>query len=81
MEVEVEANLVFNRSIKLRVIDGSLLSGTLFVYESDNPYVLVFIFSIDEQTFLTEEEGSIRLDIFKDDLSRELKSWLEGKSL
>lgn len=78
MELEVETNLVLTRHIKLRVADGSLLSGSLLVYECDDPYVLVLTVTPSQQTFLADDDV-IRIDIFKEDLSRELKHWLESK--
>jgi hypothetical protein len=78
MDLEIETNLVINRHIKLRVADGTLLAGLLLVYECEEPYVLVLTITPDLQTFLTEDD-IIRVDVFKDDLSRELKHWLEGE--
>jgi hypothetical protein len=71
-EVEVDTNLVLSKKIKLRTVRGSIISASLQVFESDEPYVLIFL-------FVTEKNEEIRFDVFKDDLSRELRIWLEGK--
>lgn len=81
MELEVEAHLVLTKHLKLRIVDGSLLSGTLMVYECDEPYLLILTLAPDSRSLLAKgEDGMIRLDIFKEDLSRELKQWLAGKN-
>eukprot|EP00981_Chlorochromonas_danica_P013310 scaffold6125_cov262-Ochromonas_danica.AAC.2 len=80
MELEVEAHLVLTKHLKLRIVDGSLLSGTLMVYECDEPYLLILTLTTDSRSLLAKgEDGIIRLDIFKEDLSRELKQWLAGR--
>lgn len=72
-EVEVETTQIFNqRKLELRTVDGSVLLFFLDVFESESPYVMIFIVQ-------TAERHSIRMDIHKGDLARELRLWLEGK--
>eukprot|EP01031_Cornospumella_fuschlensis_P038327 gene38327-46577_t len=82
MDFEVDTNLVLNRRIKLRVVDGDVISGSLLVYECEDPYVLILTLTpdLEGQAFLrSSDDDIIRLDVFKEDLSRELKHWMEGK--
>lgn len=79
MEVEVETNLVLNKHIKLRVSNGTIVSGNLMVYECEEPYVLVITVLPDDQPILSDDDV-IRTDVFKEDLSRELKHWLDGEN-
>lgn len=72
MELEVDTVLVLKKRMKFRLTNGELTSGELRVYECEEPYVLVFIIYLE-----TNEE--VRTDIFKDELAKELRSWLEGK--
>lgn len=73
-EMEIDAALVLAKKIKLRTIHGIIIGTDLRVYECEDPYVLIFL-------FITELSDEFRLDIFKEDLSKELKYWLEGKYL
>ena len=84
MDLEVDTNLVLNRRIKLRVVDGDVISGSLLVYECEDPYVLILTLTpdLEGQAFLrSSDDDIIRLDVFKEDLSRELKHWMEGNWL
>lgn len=72
MELEVDTVLIFKKRIKLRLINGELTQGDLRVFECEEPYVLVFLIE-------TQVHEELRMDIFKDDLARELRSWIEGK--
>ena len=71
-EVEVDAILVLSKRVKLRMINSEVITADLRVYESEDPYVLVFLVE-------TDSHDSLRMDIFKEDLAKELRSWLEGK--
>jgi Ca2+-binding EF-hand superfamily protein len=72
MELEVDTVLVLKKRMKFRLTNGELTSGELRVYECEEPYVLVFIINLE-----TNEE--VRADVFKDELAKELRAWLEGK--
>ena len=72
-EIEVDAAQILNeRQIKLRTEDGTILLFYLDVFESESPYAMIFIIK-------TAHNHSIRMDIQKEDLARELRLWLEGK--
>jgi hypothetical protein len=71
-EVEVDANLVLAKKIKLRTIGGAIVAADLQVFECDDPYVLILM-------LVTESGDEVRMDIFKKDLSKEMRLWLEGK--
>ena len=71
-ELEVDANLVLSKRIKLRTIGGAIIGTDLQVFECEDPYVLIFV-------LLTDSGDEVRMDVFKNDLSKELKVWLEGK--
>ena len=74
-EVEVETSQILKgRRLKLRTVDRAVLPIVLNVFECESPYVMIFIISISE-TY------SLRMDIQKGDLARELGLWLEGKNL
>lgn len=74
-EIEVETSQIMKgRRIKLRTNDRAVLPVVLNVFECESPYVMIFIISISE-TY------SLRMDVQKGDLARELGLWLEGKNL
>jgi hypothetical protein len=72
-EVEVETTQIFKeRKLQLRTFDGTVLHFLIDVFESESPYVMIFIIQ-------TAERQSIRMDVQKADLAKELRLWLEGK--
>jgi hypothetical protein len=72
-EVEVETTQIFKeRKLQLRTVDGTVLHFFIDVFESESPYVMIFIIQ-------TAERHSIRMDVQKADLAKELRLWLEGK--
>ena len=72
-EVEVETTQIFKqRKLELITVDGTVILFFLDVFESESPYVMIFIVQ-------TDERQSIRMDVHKGDLARELRLWLEGK--
>ena len=71
-EFEVETSLVLKKHIKLRDVSGIILDGLLYVYESEDPYILILLVETEYQT-------DIKVTIFKEDLARELRLWLNGK--
>lgn len=72
-EIEVETIQIFkDMRQKLRTVDGVVLLLYIDVFESETPYVMIFIIK-------TPQNHSIRMDIQKDQLARELRLWLEGK--
>ena len=72
-EIEVDAaHILKDKQLKLRTIDGNILMFFMDVYESEAPYVMICIIK-------TAQGHSVRMDIQKDDLARELRLWLEGK--
>lgn len=72
-EVEVETTQIFKqRKLELLTVDGTVILFFLDVFESESPYVMIFIIQ-------TAERQSIRMDVHKGDLARELRLWLEGK--
>jgi hypothetical protein len=58
----------------LRTVDGTVLHSFLDVFESESPYVMIFIIQ-------TATRHSIRMDVQKSDLAKELRLWLEGKTI
>lgn len=70
-EEEIVTVRILSKRIKLRTVTGKLLEGHLDVYECEVPYIMVFLVSGDF--------GEVRMDVQKDDLSLELRLWLEGK--
>lgn len=72
MELEVDTVLVLKKRMKFRLTNGELTSGELRVYECEEPYVLVFIINL-------ETNDEVRTDVFKEELAKELRAWLEGK--
>jgi hypothetical protein len=71
--IEVEANLVFSQEMTLRAVAGAIFAAVVDVFECQEPYTLVFI--------VTMLDGhSQRMDVHKDDLSLELRRWLDGMS-
>lgn len=74
MEEEIETVMVLSKKVKLRTINGQIIVGNMQVYESEDPYVLVFL--VD-----TDFDSTLRMDVRKDDLALELRKWLEGKQI
>jgi hypothetical protein len=91
MEIEVEAVCVLSKKMKLRASSGSLFSGAVQVYESEDPFCLIFVVSTlpnssndgtSSSNHYATSGGlshSVRLDVYRDDLARELREWLDGK--
>jgi len=73
-EIEVEAVMVLRKALKMRTVMGQIFQGKMDVYECPKPYVLILNIS-------TEHEHSVRMDVHKQDLSREMRLWLEGKQI
>jgi len=73
-EVEVEAVMVLRKVLKMRTVMGQIFQGKMDVYECPKPYVLILNIS-------TEHEHTVRMDVHKQDLSREMRLWLEGKQI
>ena len=74
-EVEVEtAQILKRKRLRLRTVGRSVLPVEVSVFESESPYVMIFIICISETR-------SIRMDVQQDDLARELGLWLEGETL
>ena len=73
-EVEVEAVMVLRKVLKMRTAMGQIFQGKMDVYECPKPYVLILNIS-------TEHEHTVRMDVHKQDLSREMRLWLEGKQI
>lgn len=74
-EVEVETSQILKRKrLRLRTVGRSVLPIELNVFESESPYVMIFIICISGTR-------SIRMDVQQDDLARELGLWLEGVTL
>lgn len=72
-EIEVDAtHILKEKQLKLRTEDGTILLFYLDVFESETPYVMIFIIK-------TAHGHSTRMDIQKEDLACELRLWLEGK--
>lgn len=72
-EIEVDAQLVYRKpAAKLRTVDGSIVMFHVDVYETETPYVMIFVLKINEHSM-------VRMDVHKPDLARELRLWLEGK--
>ena len=71
-EQDVDAVLILDRKLKLRSVTGQLFPGEVLVYEVLHPYCLIL-------TVSTQHEHSIRCDILKEVLARELRLWLDGK--
>jgi len=71
-EQDVDAVLILDRKLKLRSITGQLFPGEVLAYEVLHPYCLIL-------TVSTQHEHSIRCDIHKEMLARELRLWLDGK--
>lgn len=74
MDQEIETVLVLTKKLKLRTVAGQLISGYMKVFECETPYVIIIL--VD-----TEHGQSLRMDVHKEDLALELRSWLEGKSI
>eukprot|EP01032_Pedospumella_encystans_P022776 gene22776-25801_t len=74
MEQEIETVLVLTKKLKLRTVTGQLIAGFMKVFECEKPYVIVAL--VD-----TEFGQSLRMDVHKEDLAIELRSWLEGKQI
>jgi hypothetical protein len=71
-EVEVDTTQICTeKQLKLRTSAGTILLFYLDVFESETPYVMIFV--------LKNTDYSIRMDIQKEDLAKELRLWLEGK--
>ena len=74
-EVEVEtAQILKRKRLRLLTVGRSVLPIDLNVFESESPYVMIFIICMSETR-------SIRMDVQQDDLARELGLWLEGVTL
>jgi len=73
IEIEVDTIQIFReKQQKLRTVDGIILLFYIDVYESETPYVMIFLIK-------TAQNHSVRMDIQKDQLAKELRLWLEGK--
>jgi hypothetical protein len=74
-EVEVDAAQIISKKVmKLRTFDGCIFLCHLDVFESEQPYVIIIVIE-------TQHHHSLRLDVVKEDLARELRLWLEGKQI
>lgn len=71
-EEEAEASIVLRKRMKLRSTNGSLFPATISVFECESPYCIIV-------HIMTDHDHSVRMDVFRDDLARELKAWLDGK--
>ena len=74
-EIEVETSQILRgKRLKLRTINRAVLPIVLNVFECESPYVMIFLIDI-------AETYSVRMDVQKEDLARELGLWLEGEML
>lgn len=72
-EMEVETmQILREKQQKLRSTDGNILLFSIDVFESEIPYVMIFIIK-------SSHNHSVRMDIQKEQLAKELRLWLEGK--
>jgi hypothetical protein len=74
LEQEIDTVLVLSKKVKLRTINGQIIIGNMQVFECEDPYVMVIL--VD-----TDYDSTLRMDIRKEDLSLELRRWLEGKHI
>jgi hypothetical protein len=73
-EIEVEAAVVLRKRMKLRSTDAVAFTGAVSVFECERPYCII-LHILNE----TLGEKACRMDVFREDLARELRQWLEGK--
>lgn len=79
-QVEVDATCIFRKSTKLRTIFDAILLFQVSVYESESPYVMIFV--VERRTKNEQNVATIRMDVHKQDLANELRLWLfEGKTI
>ncbi len=70
----MEAVMVLRKKMKMRTVHGQIFTGKMDVYECPKPYVIILNIS-------TDHEHTVRMDVHKQDLSREMRLWLEGKQI
>ena len=67
----VDVTLISNKNLPLDTINSGKIHVTLHVFESENPYALIFMIT-------DEYNEQCRFDISKEDIANQLKDWLEG---
>ena len=72
------------RSMRLSTDFGSALPSIVSVYELEDPYTLVILGIIKPESVVNNDplvEESLRMNITRSDISRELRLWINGKEL